>query len=282
MQSGASAAAANAKTFKYTGNEQSFTVPSGVKTITVIARGASSPRKRNCAFQGRGGRVHAQIPVKQGEKLFIFVGGEYGFNGGGTGGSGSYGIPGGGASDVRENGDGLANRVLVAGGGGAAGESDSVHVPVCGGGGGGKVGGTGESGSYSRGGSAGGGGTGGTQSAGGTGGAGGLGIGGSYPGSPGTPGEFGIGGNGGSGGCFYKHYCGCGYANGCYGGGGGGGYYGGGGGGGGGAAYASIYGAPGGGGGGGSSYVEPRATDAHFWKNWKDASGNGIVVFSWQ
>ena len=37
----------------------------------------------------------------------------------------------------------------------------------------------------------------------------------------------------------------------------------------------------GGGGGGGSSYVEPSATYVRYWGNWKNASGNGQVVFSW-
>ncbi|MFY9665140.1 MAG: hypothetical protein WAK19_11895 [Candidatus Cybelea sp.] len=59
------------------------------------------------------------------------------------------------------------------------------------------------------------------------------------------------------------------------GGGGGGGYYGGGGGGGGGFA------ANGGGGGGGSSYVEPIAIEPRMWQGWKNATGDGLVVFSW-
>jgi hypothetical protein len=281
MQSAAGSTASGKRTFKYTGREQSFTVPSGVKSITVVARGASGPKEPGCGGKGRGGRVYAHIPVKQGEKLYVFVGSEFGYNGGGRGGSSSYGIPGGGASDVRGHGDGLTNRILVAGGGGAPGESNNEHEIACGGAGG-KVGGTGGTESYSYDDSAGGGGTGGTQGEGGSGGSGGTGIGSSEPGSAGNPGALGVGGSGGSGGCYSAHNCLCGYENGCYGGAGGGGYYGGGGGGGGGAAYASIYGAPGGGGGGGSSYVEPSATDVHFWSNWKNASGDGLVVFSWK
>ncbi|MFY9720345.1 MAG: hypothetical protein WAK16_11965 [Candidatus Cybelea sp.] len=56
------------------------------------------------------------------------------------------------------------------------------------------------------------------------------------------------------------------------GGGGGGGYYGGGGG----EGAVGYWG-----GGGGSSYVERSATDVHFWDGWKNATGNGLVVFSW-
>jgi hypothetical protein len=33
---------------------------------------------------------------------------------------------------------------------------------------------------------------------------------------------------------------------------------------------------------GGSSFAEPSATQVRFWENWKDATGNGLVVFSWQ
>ncbi|HET6276706.1 MAG TPA: hypothetical protein VFE16_12320 [Candidatus Cybelea sp.] len=115
----------------------------------------------------------------------------------------------------------------------------------------------------------GGGGTGGAQNQGGAGGS-------SSHGNPGGRGQLRHGGAGGSG-CDSSA---CGYPGGG-GGGGGGGYYGGGGGGGG------IYDATmcicgGGGGGGGSSYVERTATDVHVWRGWKNATGNGLVVFSWQ
>lgn len=110
------------KTFHHTGRAQDFKVPAGVTQITVLAlgaHGAGSP----AAY---GGRVHAVIPVTPGETLLVFVGGDAsgtggGFNGGGNGGDeGSYaGTGGGGASDVREGGRELSDRVLVAGGGGA-------------------------------------------------------------------------------------------------------------------------------------------------------------------
>jgi hypothetical protein len=276
------------KTFKYTGREQAFKVPAGVTKITVVARGAAGGGESGSysgyryQYFGRGGRVYAIIPVKAGQTLYVFVGGQgsdaaAGFNGGGIPGPGGGSYGGGGASDVRQGNEGLSDRVLVAGGGGGQGGSrDAI-----GGRGGGSIGGTG--GSYCYRGSScigGGPGVGGSQSQGGSGGAGGS----SYePGRPGTPGTFGTGGSGGSGGCYYgSGNCGCGYANGCPGAGGGGGYFGGGGGGGGAGEYASIYGGPGGGGGGGSSYIEPSAIKFHSWQGWKKATGDGLVVFIWQ
>jgi len=56
----------------------------------------------------------------------------------------------------------------------------------------------------------------------------------------------------------------------------------GGGGGGGGAGYASLYGGCGGGGGGGSSFAEPSARAVRMWPGWHSATGDGLVVFSWQ
>lgn len=265
------------KTFHYTGKKQSFKVPAGVSSITVVALGAaghSSPSHRTVS--GRGGRVYAVIPVQSGERLYIFVGGagfpyhgDGGFNGGGNGG-GFYGdgYGGGGASDIREGGDKLADRILVAGGGGGAGEGDGGD----GGAGGGSIGGAGlgaGSGLYG-----GGGGGGGTQTAGGA--AGKRGKGG-YPkrdhGHPGKPGKFGVGGKGGNGGSGVSSS-----SDGLGGGGGGGGYYGGGGGGGG---FGGEGGSSGGGAGGGSSYIEPSAETFRFWQGWKNATTNGLVVISW-
>lgn len=123
---------AGSQTFKYTGAEQWFTVPAGVSSVTIVARGAQGGAARyySAPGGGRGGRVYAQIPVTSGEKLAVFVGGEGsdaagGFNGGGNPGTFErteiYGGGGGGASDVREGGDTLQDRVIVAGGGGGLG-----------------------------------------------------------------------------------------------------------------------------------------------------------------
>ncbi|MFZ0030595.1 MAG: alkaline phosphatase family protein [Candidatus Cybelea sp.] len=53
--------------------------------------------------------------------------------------------------------------------------------------------------------------------------------------------------------------------------------------GGGGADYDSSYygGVPGGGGGGGSSWAKSSVADFRTWSGWKDATGDGLVVFSW-
>ncbi|MGC1986816.1 MAG: glycine-rich protein, partial [Candidatus Cybelea sp.] len=111
--------------FPFTGYEQSFTVPTGVTQLTVVASGASGPSSKY-STGGRGGKIRATIPVTPGETLAVFVGGEGalgaygsggsgGFNGGGAGGAsyvyavgGDGGDGGGGASDVRQGGDALS------------------------------------------------------------------------------------------------------------------------------------------------------------------------------
>ncbi len=122
----------NTQRFNYTGHRQTFEVPAGVTAIKLVADGASGGGSTGGygseSAGGAGGSVQATIPVTPGEKLAVFVGGEGatdgGFNGGGDGGSttgsGGDGGGGGGASDVRQGGDALANRVVVAGGGAVA------------------------------------------------------------------------------------------------------------------------------------------------------------------
>jgi hypothetical protein len=110
------------KTFYYTGGQQSFKVPRGVTAIDIVARGAAGGGD----YFGRGGRVHAIIPVQPGETLYVFVGGKGssasgGFNGGGNPGAGGVSNGGGGASDVREGGSSVSDRVLVGAGGGGEG-----------------------------------------------------------------------------------------------------------------------------------------------------------------
>ena len=276
--------ATNQQTFSYTGAEQTFQVPTGVTSISIVADGAAGggfanggplreqvkhPKKNHGRKAGLGGRTDAAISVTPGETLYVFVGGEGtsgggGFNGGGgVPSTGGYG--GGGASDVRAGGNSLVDRVLVAGGGGGYGGGRlGGGCSSCGGGT------TGKNGSPKKGSARAGGGGGGTQSQGGLGGVAG------YPGGhPGSAGASGAGGTGGQNDGFSTTD---GHGNG---GGGGGGYYGGGGGGGGG--Y-DTYGKtqPGGGGGGGSSYVEPSATGVSLYQGWQTDTGNGQVVFSWQ
>jgi hypothetical protein len=94
--SGTAASLPYHKTFVYTGQRQTFTVPADVKWLTVDALGASGAFLPRTATEGpNGGRVHAVIPVTPGERFAVFVGGEGsemrgGFNGGGNGGGASY------------------------------------------------------------------------------------------------------------------------------------------------------------------------------------------------
>jgi hypothetical protein len=271
-------------TFKYTGAEQDFQVPTNVERITVIALGASGG-----ASAGRGGRIFAVIPVTSGETLAVFVGGAAsgingGFNGGANGGTGYYGSKGqgyggGGASDVREGGDAVSDRILVAGGGGGQAGSDGYATGGNGGKGGGSIGGAGAVGGGGAGDSSssyncnGGGGAGGTQSSGGAAGAGGQ---CEYTSNSGSGGNLLDGGAGGNG-APDTEFSGYGPA----GGGAGGGYYGGGGGGAGVTFSLGSEGGAGGGGGGGSSYIEPSAHRFASWQGWKKATGNGLIVLSW-
>jgi hypothetical protein len=131
------------KSFYYTGAAQDFKVPAGVRQVKVIARGAHGAHSV-ASPEAYGGRVHAVIPVTPGEHLVVYVGGDApgatgGFNGGSSGGSSTYsgqdGYGGGGASDVREGGDALSDRIVVAGGaggeGGLAGGSGGAGGTTC-------------------------------------------------------------------------------------------------------------------------------------------------------
>jgi len=231
------------QTFNYTGAQQTFTVPAGVTTISVDARGGQG---YGCSTCGYGGRVQCNYSVTPGQTLYVYVGGmgtetTGGFNGGGTGGSNDNYAGGGGASDIRSGGTALGNRIIVAGGGGGSG-SNCGQWTAEGGLGGGLTGGSGcvfscSDCQYT--------GSGGTQSAGGIAG----------PTSHGscTDNHDGTLGNGGS-------------NTGGYGTGGGGGYYGGGSG--------CFEGA-----GGGSSYTGTGASGVTHTQGYQ--SGNGQVIISW-
>jgi len=263
-------ALAHSKTWHFTGSEQFFKVPEGAHFATISATGAIGGGR----FGGYPGRVRARVPVVPGETLAIFVGGtasQHGFNGGAPGTSGScphhcHGRGGGGASDVREGGDSLQDRIVVAGGGGGTGGYEWRYGRGSANGTGGLGGGAtaGEGGMNAGGG---GGGGGGTQQYGGAGGTGCP----AYNRGQGTSGTLGEGGVGG-------------FQDGTGGGGGGGGYYGGGGGGSGGygcdSGSGDGYPAWAGGGGGGSSYVEPSGTILHNYQGYPWA-GNGIIVIQW-
>ncbi len=197
--------------FEYTGAVQQTTLPAG--TYSLLCWGAEGGPDGYGNTPGKGGYAEGEITLSEETTLNIYVGGQgsqtvsedegklcnasAGWNGGGRGihhttedrRSGG----GGGASDIRIGGTDLADRIIVAaGGGGSAGRYSGRH----GGDGGGTTGDTAPDG-----------GTGGTQSAGG-----------SVNGALGAGGDSDGSWSGGGGGGGY------------YGGGGGGNYYGGGGG----------------------------------------------------
>jgi hypothetical protein len=95
------------RVFGDTGTTQHFHVPKAVTEVTIVAWGASAG--------AAGGSTTATIPVTPGEDLVVMV--NVGGGGGGAGGE-ANGAPGGGASDVRQGGSGIADRVVVAGGAG--------------------------------------------------------------------------------------------------------------------------------------------------------------------
>ncbi len=132
-------------TFAYTGGVQVFTVPAGVTSLTIDARGAQGGGDLTC-IGGLGGRLQSVLTVTPGQVFNIYVGGAgvyasgaAGYNGGGTG-IGGNGGGGGGASDIRFGGVALVNRILVAGAGGGA---TSNGGTANGGAGGGLIGATG-------------------------------------------------------------------------------------------------------------------------------------------
>jgi hypothetical protein len=232
------------QTFAFTGAAQFFVVPANVSAIRVDAFGAQGGAydEAFCESGGFGAEATATVAVTPGEVLEVMVGGRGsrypsdanwqagGFNGGGDGVidtvAGSRG--GGGASDVRRVPYALADRLVVAGGGGGAGSLNGGSVN--GGAGGAPKGSDGSPNPN--------GGAGGTQSAGGA-----AGVTEGTADATVTAGQLGQGGAGG-------RTSGIGAFSG---GGGGGGLYGGGG-----AGGRST--SPGAGGGGGSSFGPPGTT----------------------
>lgn len=152
--------------FTYVGAEQCYTVPAGVRSLSVLAVGA--PGGNGASSTGSGGvggkgadgaQVEATIAVTPGQTLYVEVGGRGedgsitpvtngGFNGGGsTSVAGPIAEPtgggGGGASDVRTlscggscpgSSESLDSRLLVAGGGGGGGSAAGAGSGGAGGG----------------------------------------------------------------------------------------------------------------------------------------------------
>ena len=245
--------------FSFTGDEQTFAVPAGVRAVRVSAVGApggSTSFGSSTPAPGKGAAVGATVPLPPGtDTLYVEVGGigraangssnaVGGFNGGGAGSPG--GGAGGGGSDVRTCSRNTCadlstddTRLVVAGAGGGVGEQ---------GGNGGTAGDPTVTG-------AGDGADGGSSSPGGNGGFGGpAGLGGMTDGGPGVVGQ---GGSAAS-------------TSGSGSGGGGGGYFGGGGGG----SSSSSWG----GGGAGSSFWVSDATDTSMTE---DTTGTPSVTISY-
>lgn len=100
---------------------------------------------------GKGAYVKGRISVDANQKLYLFIGGTNGYNGGAAGGIYSYDSNGGGASDVRLLNEitSLNSRIMVAGGGGAS--IVNGTVTAAGGAGGKNTGGNGSVAFYNNG-----------------------------------------------------------------------------------------------------------------------------------
>lgn len=93
-------------TFTYTGGQQTFTVPQGVSSISVVATGAGgaagAPYGAVGGAGGFGAVATTTLAVTPGETLYVYVGGQ---------GSGSTGGFNGGASGGGDGGGGGAHRI---------------------------------------------------------------------------------------------------------------------------------------------------------------------------
>ncbi|MCH5351072.1 MAG: hypothetical protein J1F39_03785 [Clostridiales bacterium] len=109
--------------YNYSGTYKSVTLPKGTFTITVY--GAQGNGGGTGGAGGQGGWAKGNYTITAASAvLYIYVGGQGGYNGGGGGGTGrksNSGGNGGGATDIRVGGTALGNRIIVAGGGGGGG-----------------------------------------------------------------------------------------------------------------------------------------------------------------
>ena len=129
------------QTFNFTGGPQSFTAPvTGTYTFDVYGARGGNVTSYYPTNGGLGGRAQGTTTLTAGQVINVYVGGQGqdrlgnhpygtctfvpgGWNGGGANRSRGNGTPGGGASDIRIGGNALANRIIVAGGGGGCGWS---------------------------------------------------------------------------------------------------------------------------------------------------------------
>lgn len=136
---GATEVISKSATFTFSGSVQTWTVPTGITSITVDAYGAAGGVNSDMGTyfdrEGYGARVQTALAVTPGQVLNIYVGGKGAAGISGAGGSGGYngggngnfgfapyaGGGGGGATDIRIGGTSLTDRKVVAAGGGGAG-----------------------------------------------------------------------------------------------------------------------------------------------------------------
>ena len=118
--------------FGYTGGEQEFIVPT-TGTYKLEVWGSQGGANANNVAGAAGAYSSGEIILMKGQKFYIYVGGQNGYNGGGSPSTQAYpaniGGYGGGATDIRlingawNNFDSLKSRIIVAAGGGGAGGS---------------------------------------------------------------------------------------------------------------------------------------------------------------
>ena len=138
--------------YEYTGNYETVNIPiDGRYKIELWgAQGANFSEY----IGGYGAYTSGIISLKSNDKLYVYVGGSNGYNGGNSLNS-SYGANGGGSTDIRlvsgawNNFDSLKSRIMVAAGGGSAEKRGSGYGEGNGGAGGGLIGYDGQAINYS-------------------------------------------------------------------------------------------------------------------------------------
>ena len=115
---GGGSSCSGVQVFNFTGAEQVFNIPSCATEILIECWGAQGQK-----YGGQGGYSSARYyPSISYNTLYVYVGGQNGYNGGGIGINPVSFISqnGGGASDLRLISNNLNSRIIVAGGGGSA------------------------------------------------------------------------------------------------------------------------------------------------------------------